>query len=157
MGLAGDGGRVVLSFDGETITVRPEHGNNTGVDVWALQALETLENSQKQNQNSGCFITTAVCENFGKPDDCFELTTFRNFRDGWLIAQPDGKSLIAEYYAVAPRIVANINRTANPAKIYETIREKYLAPCLNFILRGDNLACKKLYVEMVTELKKIYA
>ena len=134
-----------------------QNGNNTGVDVWALQALETLENSQKQNQNSGCFITTAVCENFGKPDDCFELTTFRNFRDGWLIAQPDGKSLIAEYYAVAPRIVANINRTANPAKIYETIREKYLAPCLNFILRGDNLACKKLYVEMVTELKKIYA
>ena len=24
MGLAGDGGRVVLSFDGETITLRPE-------------------------------------------------------------------------------------------------------------------------------------
>ena len=41
--------------------------------------------------------------------------------------------------------------------IYESIREKYLEPCLNFIMRGDNLACKKLYVEMVTELKKIYA
>lgn len=122
-----------------------------------LNALNEHQNSQKQNQNSGCFITTAVCENFGKPDDCFELTTFRNFRDRWLTAQPDGKSLIAEYYAVAPRIVANINRAANPAKIYETIREKYLEPCLNFIMCGDNLACKKLYVEMVTELNKIYS
>lgn len=105
----------------------------------------------------GCFITTAVYENFGKSDDCFELTMFRNFRDGWLTAQPDDKNLIAEYYAIAPRIVANINRAANPAKIYDTIREKYLEPCLNFIMRGDNLACKKLYVEMVTELKKIYS
>ena len=85
------------------------------------------------------------------------IVTKPSFRDGWLTAQPDGKSLIAEYYAVAPRIVANINRAANPAKIYETIREKYLEPCLNFIMRGDNLACKKLYVEMVTELKKIYS
>ena len=122
-----------------------------------MQALETLENSQKQNQNDGCFITTAVCENFGKPDDCFELITFRNFRDGWLSAQPDGKSLIAEYYSIAPAIVDKINRAANPAKIYETIREKYLEPCLNFIMCGDNLACKKLYVEMVTELNKIYS
>ena len=104
----------------------------------------------------GCFITTAVCENFGKSDDCFELTTFRNFRDGWLSAQPDGKNLIAEYYAVAPRIVANINRAANPAKIYETIREKYLEPCLHFIMCGDNLSCKNKYIEMVTELKKNY-
>ncbi len=134
-----------------------QNGSDTGVDALAIQALETLENSQKQNQNDGCFITTAVCENFGKPDDCFELTAFRNFRDGWLTVQPDGKNLIAEYYAVAPRIVANINRAANPEKIYETIREKYLEPCLNFIMRGDNLSCKNKYVEMVTELKKIYS
>ena len=122
-----------------------------------LNALNEHQNNQQQNQNSGCFITTAVCENFGKPDDCFELTTFRNFRDGWLTAQPDGKNLIAEYYAIAPQIVANINRATNPAKIYKTIREKYLEPCLNFIMRGDNLSCKKKYIEMVTELKKIYS
>ena len=31
-----------------------------------------------------CFITTAVCEEEGKPDDCEELTAFRAFRDGYL-------------------------------------------------------------------------
>lgn len=101
-----------------------------------------------------CFITTAVCESFGKPDDCYELTTFRKFRDGWLTAQLDGKALIAEYYSVAPKIVDKINRLPNAAQIYEELRRKYLAPCLAFIESGDNSACKRLYVEMVTSLKK---
>ena len=32
-----------------------------------------------------CFITTAVCQELGKPDDCEELTAFRAFRDGYLL------------------------------------------------------------------------
>ena len=39
-----------------------------------------------------CFITTAVCEELGKPDDCEELTAFRAFRDGYLRACPDGET-----------------------------------------------------------------
>lgn len=40
----------------------------------------------------GCYITTATCEEYGKPDDCYELTTFRNFRDNWLKNNPMGKN-----------------------------------------------------------------
>lgn len=105
-------------------------------------------------KSGGCFITTAVCENFGKDDDCYELTEFRKFRDGWLTAQPDGKALIAEYYSIAPAIVNKINSLPNAAQIYEALLTKYLAPCLNLIERGENLSCKRLYVEMVTLLKK---
>ena len=105
-------------------------------------------------KSGGCFITTAVCENFGKDDDCYELTAFRNFRDGWLTAQPDGKALIAEYYSIAPAIVNKINSLPNAAQIYEALLTKYLAPCLNLIEHGENLSCKRLYVEMVTLLKK---
>ena len=104
--------------------------------------------------DDGCFITTAVCENLGKTDDCYELTTFRKFRDGWLSSQPDGKNLIAEYYSIAPAIVNKINHLPDASKIYDNIREKYLAPCLKLIEQGDNQSCKRLYVEMVTSLKK---
>lgn len=45
----------------------------------------------------GCYITTAVCEFYGKPDDCYELTEFRKFRDEWLALQPDGELLIKNY------------------------------------------------------------
>lgn len=117
---------------------------------------EEAENARQQ-QNSGCFITTAVCDSFGKPDDCEELTTFRKFRDGWLANQPDGKSLIAEYYSIAPRIVNKINLLADAAQIYKSIWQSYLEPCLNFIKRGDNIACKNKYIDMVRELKKTYA
>ena len=130
-----------------------QHGYNTIGGQFARKALEAM-NKPQQNQNSGgCFITTAVCDSFNKPDDCFELTTFRKFRDGWLAAQPDGKALIAEYYSIAPPIVAKINRLADAAQIYKNIWQEYLEPCLNFIRVGDNLSCKKLYVEMVHELK----
>src|SRR5690606_29479169 len=32
----------------------------------------------------GCFLTTATCQVVGLADDCWELTTLRHFRDGWL-------------------------------------------------------------------------
>lgn len=107
----------------------------------------------EEKDDGGCFITTAVCENFGKPDDCYELTMFRKFRDGWLAAQPDGESLIVEYYAIAPKIVAKINRLPNAAQVYENLWHKYLAPCLDLIERGDNMTCKQIYVEMMRVLR----
>lgn len=121
-----------------------------------LQQIREAKTQQPPQQNDGCFITTAVCGSFGKSDDCFELTAFRKFRDGWLTAQPDGKSLIAEYYAIAPKIVAKINRLPDAAQIYQTIWQRYLAPCLQFINRGENSACKNKYIEMVRELKARY-
>lgn len=137
---------------------------NASVKNDAQQALQNIQeeerraasNNYNKNNNSGggCFITTAVCQNFGKADDCCELTAFRNFRDGWLMNQSDGKNLIAEYYDTAPKIVAKIDSLANAAEIYKSIWEKYLKPCLKFIEGGDNLSCKNKYIEMVENLKK---
>lgn len=68
---------------------------------------------QHEHEADLCFITTAVCDSFGKADDCYELTAFRNFRDKWLVNQADGKNLIAEYYNIAPKIVEKINSLSN--------------------------------------------
>lgn len=122
-----------------------------GMD-WFKQAYIQCYN-EDNGIKEGCFITTAVCNNLGKSDDCFELMTFRNFRDTWLISQPDGQNLIDEYYNIAPRIVDNINRLSNATQIYQSIWQKYLEPCLNFIKHGDNLSCKRKYVEMIQKLK----
>ena len=119
-------------------------------------AQELLNRINTDQQNEGCFITTAVCGNFGKPDDCYELTMFRNFRDNWLINQSDGKSLINEYYEVAPKIVAKINQLANPSEIYRSIWKNYLKPCLMFIESGNFLRCKSKYIDMVNNLRIKY-
>ena len=123
---------------------------------YVLRQIQEAEKDIRQQQNNSCFITTAVCDSFGKADDCYELTTFRHFRDDWLVLQPDGKQLVDEYYAVAPRIVAGINRLVNAAQIYKDIWREYLAPCLTFIELGDQSSCKAKYVDMVHHLKKLY-
>lgn len=107
-----------------------------------------------ENPSSGCFITTAVCQMFGKTDDCYELTMFRHFRDAWLNGQPDGKTLISEYYAIAPAIVEKIDGSEYPDQIYQKIWELYLSPCLYYLENKQYEDCKNLYIEMVMKLKK---
>lgn len=103
-----------------------------------------------------CFITTAVCLDEGKADDCAELMAFRHFRDGYLQACPDGPALIQEYYDVAPGIVLRIDLSENRSEIYAQLRERFLRPCYEDLLAGRQSQCKNRYVEMVRELEQRY-
>jgi len=103
---------------------------------------------------SGCYITTAVCLSLGKGDNCYELNTFRWFRDKWLVHQPDGKKLIEEYYETAPLIVNLINKRKDYKDIYFCLWEKYLNPCLELLEKKDFMEVKRIYIEMVENLKK---
>lgn len=99
-----------------------------------------------------CYITTATCEEYGKPDDCYELTAFRGFRDNWLQYQPDGKELIARYYDTAPAVVESINKQPNHTEIYHHLNDTYLSRCLSYIENGENEKCKQTYVDMMEYL-----
>lgn len=103
-----------------------------------------------------CFITTAVCQEEGKPDDCAELTAFRAFRDGYLSRCPDGPALIAEYYDIAPAIVACIDYCDDSAAAYRAIRRTYLADCYADLCAGRLEQCKQRYIRMVRTLEKKY-
>lgn len=109
--------------------------------------------SKSSSDGGLCFITTAACEFLNKEDDCYELTTLRNFRDHWLAYQPEGENLIKEYYEIAPDIVNNINRSNEKEKIYVKIWNEYLVPCLRFIEEKRFEDCKELYILMVKSLK----
>lgn len=109
---------------------------------------------KKEKASSGCFITSAVCGTFNKPDDCYELNVFRAFRDNWLINQSDGLSLIQEYYQIAPAIVQHIDRQANSEEIYQFIWDCYLAPCIQLIEQQHFEQCKDRYIIMVNYLKE---
>lgn len=101
----------------------------------------------------GCFITTAICNEFGKPDDCYELTTLRKYRDEWLAKQTDGTALIREYYSVAPFLVKMIDRQPDHQKIYRFLNTKYLSNCVSLVEKGLFEACKEAYIQMVEWLK----
>lgn len=103
-----------------------------------------------------CFITTAVCRYSGKPDDCAELTAFRNFRDGYLRAFPDGPALIDQYYDIAPGIVLHLELSADRDAKYAAIRETYLEPCFADLQAGRLKQCKERYTSMVLALEQEY-
>lgn len=103
-----------------------------------------------------CFITTAICQQEGKGDDCAELTAFRNFRDGWLMAQPDGPALVQEYYDTAPFIVMQIDYCDDAARRYAELRRDYLQPCYEALQENRMADCKQTYVSMVRALQQRY-
>ncbi len=126
--------------------------------VASANSKSSTETSVKKNvsSSSGCFITSAVCRTFDKPDDCYELTAFRSFRDDWLAIQSDGPALIQEYYQIAPEIVRQIDQQNGSREIYRSIWTEYLIPCLNCINEKQFSKCKRIYVSMVNDLKGKY-
>lgn len=101
-----------------------------------------------------CFITTTVCEFQGKADDCYELTTFRKFRDDWLAKAPGGERKIQEYYLYAPMLVQKIDRRADRGAVYQRIWQEYLQSCLKDLEAGKPEACARTYEEMVLRLEQ---
>lgn len=112
----------------------------------------------KGNPDSGgCYLTTACVEAKGLPDDCEELTILRNFRDHWLKKQPGGAEEIAEYYATAPRIVAEVNKRTDAREIWNGLYDSLVAPCVQMIQRGEMERAREMYREMSLRLKEMYA
>ena len=102
-----------------------------------------------------CFITTATCRYDGKPDDCRELTAFRNFRDGWLM-EHGGEKDIETYYEIAPSIVTMIDYCDSPEERYGEIRERWLKPCMKALDEDRPADCRSIYTDMVKTLQKRY-
>lgn len=101
----------------------------------------------------GCYITTAVCKYYRKPDNCYMLTTLRRYRDDYLLKTDEGRRLVQEYYETAPKIVAWIDRQPNKDKMYRMIYWRYLKPCVKLIKKRKFVECRDLYVDMVLNLK----
>ena len=115
-----------------------------------------VDEIQSGFQHKWCYITTAVCETFGKPDDCYELTLLRNYRDTYLMAQDDGEAIIHEYYDVAPTIVKHINHSERKEEVYRHIWDTYLNPCIHMIETDRMQECRDLYIQMVHDLEEEY-
>ena len=120
-------------------------------------AFTSYENIKKRFRRSVfCYITTAVCRSLGRPDDCYELNTLRDYRDSYLLSTDEGREIVQEYYNIAPTIVKRIDKKAEADEIYENIWKTYLSPCITMIENGENEKCRDLYSSMVRKLEARY-
>lgn len=103
-----------------------------------------------------CYITTAVCKSLDKPDDCYELTLLRDYRDQYLMAAEESSKIVKAYYDIAPTIVKKIDRRDDAAAVYHDIWNEYIRPCVRLIEEQKNEECKELYRNMVEQLESRY-
>ncbi len=106
-----------------------------------------------ENYGDNCTLITECLKYKGMSEDCEELTTLRKFRDEYLKSTKEGRKLVEEYYAVAPKIVEKINASDKKDKYYQYIYE-VIEKCVKLIERGENERTLKEYKFMVTNLKK---
>ncbi len=101
----------------------------------------------------GCFITTAICEADGLPDDCEALQTLRGFRDKILLQTAEGRALVSEYYRDAPAIVEAIKRQPDAEQIWKMLRETYLEDAVYSVQAGWNDMALSIYRRMYNRAK----
>ena len=147
---------------GEIPSPRAKEFTQKMVEIWNEKmpaykiGQSTVAGIESGFKNGLCYITTAVCRSQGRPDDCYELTLLRDYRDGYMMETESGSRIVKEYYNIAPTIVKRIDREQNSDEIYAQIWEHYLQPCVQLIEANRNEACKELYTDMVRRLEEKY-
>ena len=116
-----------------------------------------LDKVQDDYYPEDCFLTTACVTTLGKPDNCIELTTLRNFRDNVLMNMHEGKELIEEYYSIAPSIVENINKAEGKSEIYLNIYNEMILPVMENIEHENYTRAVDIYRNYTFALKTKYA
>lgn len=109
----------------------------------------------REAQDEGCFITSACVKYYGLEDDCSQLQTLRNYRDSYLANTPEGKSLIQQYYKLAPKIVGKLESDKNKKRIFKEIFYKIESACTEIKNNKLDLATV-IYKDTVIELLKRY-
>ena len=98
------------------------------------------------NGTGDCFLTTAVVAIRGaEADDGPTLTTLRRFRDSYMLSDPARRRLVADYYVLAPILVALIPRDHRD---WLWIGARIDA-AMQAIAREDQAAACAIYVAMV--------
>ena len=98
----------------------------------------------------GCFITTAVCQYTGQPDDCRELRVMRQWRDTWMRATPERSAMVDAYYAEAPGIVAALaTKSEDFRRTVYTELHSLIAGAVYHAERGENRLALSYYLGAV--------
>lgn len=149
---------AILNYHGESSKPLAEAVSKAWKEAFPKSnvSMADYETIEKGFHRRFCYITTAVCENTGLGDDCYELNLLRAYRDGYLSHLENGHEMISTYYDVAPSIVKHIDARPDSASIYEGIWKDHIRPCIGLIEQGENEACARRYMAMVSELKDKY-
>jgi hypothetical protein len=116
----------------------------------------TPPSTSSDEEDYGCFLTTACTAARNLPDDCRELTMLRGYRDSFMLPTAAGASRVKEYYNIAPAIVREINTRSNSAAIWDHVYETLVVPAVALIDAGRKAEAGEWYAAYVEDLKAVF-
>ncbi len=117
--------------------------------------IQKVINPKDKSDEGNCFITTACVKYYGLEDNCYELATLRYFRDSYLLTDPENRSLVKQYYSIAPKIVQQLERDINKKKLFEEIYLQIKQAC-RAIEKGKFEMAKAIYMSTIINLFQHY-
>ena len=109
-----------------------------------------------ENYNSGCYITTMLCNILQKEDNNIYLNTLRRFRDEILQKSTDGSKILVEYDVVGPMIASNLAQDHARISIATTLFNNFIVPSVVCINNGWYEDAITLYKGMTERLMNFY-
>ena len=116
---------------------------------------EEEERRRKENSNSGCYLTTLVCEMLGFDDKCDVLETLRSFRGNFLQKDSKYKELLFEYDTVGPKIAKAI-REDEDYELINGMYNFYILPVVDEVKEKKYDSAVDKYVKMTRSLEDYY-
>ena len=110
---------------------------------------------KRSRTKSICFIATACAEARGLPDDCYELSLLRLFREEYVAKLPDGEAVLVEYREKAPKVVFAIEALGEEraGEIWEHLYERGVGQAVELILGGAWDEAFGVYEAMCREME----
>lgn len=115
-----------------------------------------IDCSNSHNSNSGCYLTTMLCNILGMNDNNIYLQTMRNFRNNVLQKNDKYKNLLVEYDIMGPKIAKALANDPLKEKIATIYFEKYIAPIYELINNEKYASAVNSYWQMTSSLKNLY-
>ena len=113
--------------------------------------IKSTSNSGEFKQ-SGCYITTVICDILGYNDNCETLNMLRLFRENILKCDFKYTDLLLQYDLVGPEISAHLKTMEDNYEYSLKLYHSFLIPCVYAIKEGYVDEAVKIYKNMVTTL-----
>ncbi len=106
--------------------------------------------------NTGCYLTTCMCEILGYDDDCYVLNTLRDFRDNYMKQNEECLPLLDDYDTVGPIIADKLSNDEDKEFNAKIMLYFYIKPAIECIKKEEHDKAVGIYKDMTINLMHKY-
>lgn len=142
-------GKSPKDTGGPVVKTGPTAGENRSRNKDGEWRKKRSDSGKSKKSGGLCFLTTAVCQYKGLPDNCHELEVLREFRDNHLLKTDEGRKMVQQYYSIAPDIANRLNNKTDLEQVWFTV-----CNCVNLVESHQYQKAINSYKSMVNLMRE---